>query len=196
MLLPIGEIDDKRRVRQIALDLGLDVHDKPDSQEICFVPDDDYINFLRQRTPEALRPGQIVDSSGKVLGRHEGYACYTIGQRRGLRIAAGVPMYVVDIDPVSACVTIGPREEVLTRRCRALKANWHGQVPEQFDATVQIRYRHAGAAARVRAMDNDAFEVDFEEDVSAVTPGQAAVVYDGDVLLGGGWIERDVPKVD
>ncbi len=190
VLLPIGERQGKDRVRRIARDLGLNVHDKPDSQEICFVPDDDYIAFLRRRAPDALRSGPIVNTAGEVLGRHEGYAAYTIGQRRGLGIATGEPMYVTDIDPASACVTIGPREEVLTRHTSAVKANWHCDVPRVFDAIVQIRYNHAGSPGHVRITSSESFEVDFVEDVTAVTPGQAAVVYDGDRLLGGGWIEK------
>ena len=191
VLLPIGEVDDKQQVRRIARDLGLDVHDKPDSQEICFVPNDDYVALLRERLPDALRSGEIVDSGGRVLGHHDGYARFTIGQRRGVRVAAGEPMYVTHIDPAGARVTIGPRQEVMTRRLRAAAANWHCDVPDEFDAAVQIRYNHRGQPGRVRRIAADAFEVEFAEDVSAVTPGQAAVVYDGDRLLGGGWIEGE-----
>ena len=189
ILLPIGEVGDKREVRDRARALGLNVHDKPDSQEICFVPDDDYVSLLRRRAPEALRAGEIVDSSGAVLGRHEGYARYTIGQRRGLGVAAGVPMYVTRIDPVTARVTIGPRAEAAGGGLSAAGATWHADVPRQFDATVQVRYNHRGAAGRVTVTGAGTFEVAFEQPVHAVTPGQAAVVYDGDELLGGGWIE-------
>jgi len=189
ILLPIGEVDDKLRVRAIARELGLSVHNKRDSQEICFVPDDDYAALLAERRPEAITPGEIVDAAGRVLGRHDGYARYTIGQRRGLRVAAGEPMYVTHIDPSAARVTIGPKRQVMTRHLRAGGANWHCPVPGEFDATVQIRYNHRGQAGRVRLCGADAFEVDFAADASAVTPGQAAVVYDGDRLLGGGWIE-------
>ena len=189
ILLPIGEVDGKDRVRRIARGLGLNVHDKPDSQEICFVPDDDYAGLLARRAPEALRPGPIVNAAGQELGRHDGYARFTIGQRRGLRVATGVPMYVTAIDPSSAAVTIGPRQEAMGRRLKAAGANWHADVPAAFDATVQIRYNHRGAAGRVRIASADRFEVDFAEDVMAITPGQAAVVYEGQRLLGGGWIE-------
>ncbi len=189
ILLPIGEVLDKRRVRGVARSLGLSVHDKPDSQEICFVPDDDYVSLLLRRAPEALRGGEIVNSAGEVLGRHDGYARYTIGQRRGLGVAAGVPMYVTHIDPTAARVTIGTRREAASRRLSAAGANWHADVPEAFEAIVQIRYNHRGAAGRVRVTGPETFDVEFERPVHAVTPGQAAVVYDGDVLLGGGWIE-------
>jgi tRNA-specific 2-thiouridylase len=187
--LPIGELPDKSVVRMIARKLGLDVHDRPDSQEICFIADDDYVSFLRRRLPGALRGGAIVDSSGNELGRHDGYARFTIGQRRGLGVAAGVPMYVTGIDPASATVTIGPRGEVLSRHLRARGANWHRDVPACFRAAVQVRYRHAGAPATV-TLSGDGFDVAFDDDVAAVTPGQAAVIYDGDQVVGGGWIER------
>lgn len=189
ILLPVGEIEDKQAVRDIARGVGLAVHDKPDSQEICFAPDDDYVSILESMAPQALRPGDIVDGSGAVLGRHDGYGRFTIGQRRGLRIAAGVPMYVTKIDPESATVTIGPRDEVMSRRLEASGANWHCDAPRRFSATVQIRYNHAGAPAEVRITGDETFEVEFVEPVSAITPGQAAVIYDGDRLLGGGWID-------
>jgi tRNA-specific 2-thiouridylase len=191
ILLPIGEVDDKAEVRRRARELGLAVHDKPDSQEVCFVPDDDYVELLRRRAPRALRPGPIRDATGRQVGRHEGYARYTIGQRRGLGVAAGVPMYVTAIDPAEATVTIGPREAVMGARLRAARANWHATVPVEFDAMVQIRYLHSGAAARVRVTGEATFEVEFAEPVLAITPGQAVVAYDAGnrYVLGGGWIE-------
>jgi tRNA-specific 2-thiouridylase len=196
ILLPVGMVPDKPTLRRRALELGLAVHDKPDSQEICFVPDDDYVSLLARLAPQALTPGPVVNSSGKLLGRHEGYARFTIGQRKGLRIAGPVPMYVTKIDPATATVTLGPREQVLGTRLRATGANWHvvsacggpSAVGCSFDATVQIRYNHSGAPARVTVTSPDAFEVEFAQPVPAITPGQAAVVYDGDQLLGGGWI--------
>lgn len=191
ILLPLGDVADKQLVRDLARQLGLAVHDKPDSQEICFVEDDDYPALLALRAPEALRAGNIVDSSGKVLGRHEGYGRFTIGQRRGLRFAAGVPMYVIAIDAATASVVIGPREETLSSRLRASHANWHVDVEpgQAFPATVQIRYNHTGSPARVTVGPDGAFEACFDEPVSAIAPGQAAVCYDGDRLLGGGWID-------
>ncbi len=189
IVLPVGEIESKSAVRDKARSLGLNVSDKPDSQEVCFVDKDDYVSLLRGRKPEALRPGEIVDSSGKVLGMHDGYGQYTIGQRRGLGIAAGEPMYVTRIDPVTAAVTIGPREDLLTRHLSASDANWHCDVEDDFDAIVQIRYNHRGAAGRVSRNDDNSFEVQFAEPISAVTPGQAVVVYDADRMLGGGWID-------
>ncbi|MDP6635165.1 MAG: tRNA 2-thiouridine(34) synthase MnmA [Phycisphaerae bacterium] len=189
ILLPVGRIADKQQVRRVAQSLGLVVHDKPDSQEICFAPDDDYISVLKSMAPEALTPGDIIDSSGTVLGKHDGYGRFTIGQRRGLRVAAGVPMYVTKIDPATATVTIGPRDEVMSRRLTASRANWHHDVPQQFTATAQIRYNHSGAQAEVRLTGEQTFEVEFIQPVGAITPGQAVVVYDADRLLGGGWID-------
>jgi len=190
ILLPVGEMADKAEVRRIAAALGLPVAEKPDSQEICFAGDD-YPALLAARRPEALTPGDIVDSAGRVLGRHDGIGRYTIGQRRGLRVAAGVPMYVTRIDPAAGTVTLGPKAEVMSRRLAADDANWHADPPavgEAFDAIVQVRYNHDGAPGRVRVTAPEAFEVEFGEPVAAVTPGQAAVVYDGERLLGGGWI--------
>jgi tRNA-specific 2-thiouridylase len=191
VLLPLGEIPSKEEVRRQARRLGLPVHDKPDSQEVCFVPANDHAAMLRARAPAAMRAGDIVDSRGKVLGRHEGYGAFTIGQRRGLRVAAGAPMYVTAIDPACATVTLGPREDLLAGGLRASGANWHAAVEpgSEFAAAVQIRYHHRGAPGRVRTTGPDSFEVRFDEPASAVTPGQAAVVYDGERLLGGGWIE-------
>ena len=189
ILLPIGELDGKALVRRTARSLGLDVHDKPDSQDACFVAgDSEYAEVLRRRVPQALRPGRIINAAGEVLGQHDGYGRFTIGQRCGLGIAAGAAMYVMHIDPQTATITIGPRAETRRRRLTAAGANWHADVPDEFDATVQIRYNHVGAAARVRLGTPGSFEVLFDQPVSAVTPGQAAVVYDGQRLVGGGWI--------
>jgi len=189
ILLPIGELDGKGQTRAVARRLGLHVHEKPDSQEICFVPGGDYVELLRARAPEALREGDIVTSSGKVLGRHDGYGRFTVGQRRGLRVAAGEPRYVTAIDPATAAVTIGPRQEAMGTHLSASAANWHCDVPRNFDAIIQIRYNHAGAEGTVRLTGPDSFEVAFGRPVEAITPGQAAVVYNADRLLGGGWID-------
>ncbi|KKL69524.1 hypothetical protein LCGC14_2114070, partial [marine sediment metagenome] len=182
---------DKADVRRIAAELGLSVADKPDSQDICFV-DGNYAELLRRRRPEAFRPGDILNSAGRVLGRHEGVGNFTIGQRRGLGVAAGAPMYVTRIDPAAATVTIGPKDEVMSSRLTASDANWHVDLPVaggEFQATVQVRYNHAGAPGRVSVTGPATFKVTFDRPVAAITPGQAAVVYDGDRLLGGGWID-------
>ncbi len=193
MLLPVGEVGGKVEVRRIAAELGLTVAEKPESQEICFVSGR-YVELLRRLRPEAFRPGKVVDAAGNVLGRHDGVGHFTVGQRRGLGVAAGVPMYVTRIDPVTATVTIGTKRDVMSSRLRASAANWQVDPPpvgSEFDGVVQIRYNHAGAAGRVRITGADSFKVEFASPVTAVTPGQAAVVYDGDKLLGGGWIDDD-----
>ncbi len=156
--------------------------------EVVQVSDEESFTMAR-RAPRALRPGEIVNAAGEVIGRHDGYGRFTIGQRRGLGVAGGVPLYVTHIDAKTARITVGTRREAASRRLRAVGAVWHADVPERFDAVVQVRYNHHGAPARVRRTAPDDFEAEFAEGVHAVTPGQAAVVYDGDVLLGGGWIE-------
>ena len=190
IMLPIGERIDKAAVRDKALEVGLDVHNKPDSQEICFVEDDDYVNLLRHRAPRALKHGRIINMQGEQLGEHEGYGQFTIGQRRGLQVAAGVPMYVTKIDAETGDVTIGTREEACSKILYASGLNWHHKPTEtKFDATVQIRYNHRGAPATVTLLDEDNFKVEFAEPIHAITPGQAAVIYDGEFMIGGGWIE-------
>jgi tRNA-specific 2-thiouridylase len=191
MLLPIGDLQDKALVRDIACSLGLAVHDKPDSQEICFVADDDYASLLAVQAPAALKPGNFVDSAGRVLGRHDGYGRFTIGQRKGMKVAMGVPYYVTKIDPASGDVTIGPRAQTLGRHLSASCATWHGdvEVGQSIQANVQIRYNHRGAPGMVKILSADRFEVEFADALPAITPGQAAVIYIGDRLLGGGWIE-------
>ena len=169
--------------------MGLAVHDKPDSQEVCFVAENDYVAYLRQRCPEALRPGLIVDAAGKVLGEHQGIAAFTIGQRKGLGIASATPLFVTQLDAATARVTVGPRSAILHRHLQATRASWHCDVPAEFEATVQVRYNHAGSAGHVHVTGSDTFEVSFADPVPAITPGQAVVCYQDDRLLGGGWIQ-------
>ena len=184
IILPMGEMDDKARVREIAKSCGLEVHDKPDSQDICFIDGTDYTKLLAERGPEALKPGRIINTAGEELGRHEGYGRYTIGQRRGLGVAMGQPAYVIKIDPVTADVTLGSREEVCGKKLSAKDARWQHQPKEDsFDASVQIRYNHRGSEARVTLTGENTFDVEFKEPIHAITPGQAAVVYDQDVVL-------------
>ena len=189
--LPIGEMADKAEVRRLAGRLGLSAAQRADSQDICFLPHGNYASVLMQRAPQALRPGLIVDADGRELGRHEGVGHFTVGQRRGLRVAMGVPMHVIGIDAASATVIIGPRQATLSRRLTAGAANWHADEPAgPLRAEVQIRYNHAAVPAEVRPLGEGRFEAVFDEPVHAVAPGQVAAVYDGDRLLGGGWIEQ------
>lgn len=188
-LLPIGGLT-KADVREHARRFGLPLSEKPESQDICFVPDGDYARVVRQRRPEAFKPGPILDSAGNEVGRHEGIVNFTIGQRRGLGIAMGLPVYVARIDPATNAVTVGGREELLSSQLFASGARWLADRPAgSFRAAVRIRYAHQPAAATVECDGPERFHVRFDAPQSAVTPGQAAVVYLGDTILGGGWID-------
>jgi len=192
-LFPVGDMPDKGEVRQIAQDLGLRVHAKPDSQEICFVPHNDYKQLVAACRPQTQRPGDVLDTQGRVVGHHEGIVNYTIGQRRGLGIAAGSPIYVTRLDAETNTVTVGPRAELLSSGLVAEQVNWLSDLPsagEWCPAAIQIRYQHTATAGEVRADDSAEVTVRLHEPQPAVTPGQAAVFYDGDVVLGGGWIAR------
>jgi tRNA-uridine 2-sulfurtransferase len=190
ILFPLGTLEDKQAVRKIAKGLGLDVHDKPDSQDICFVPDGDYVNLLEARASRALTPGNVVDSSGCIIGQHNGYGRFTIGQRRGVGVATGQPAYVININPQTAVVTLGTKQQLQADGLKADCANWQVDVPSSFEAVVKIRYNSRGIPARVMIKENNSFEVNFNKPLEAVTPGQAAVVYSEDCLLGGGWIKE------
>lgn len=157
-LFPLGEIADKAEVRRLAADLGLKVHDKPESQEICFVPDRDYKRLVRERRPGALRPGEIRDAAGNLRGTHEGIAGFTIGQRRGLRLAAGHPIYVTKLDAAANTVTIGPRDELLSGGLVAEEVNWLVDAPPAgpwLPVTIKIRHQHTPVPGRIRTMPAD-----------------------------------------
>ncbi len=192
---PLGDIADKATVRRIAADLGLPVHDKPDSQEICFVPNNDYTQLVRARRPETERTGDVLDSHGRVLGTHAGIANYTVGQRHGLGIAAAQPLYVTRLDAATNTVVLGPRAELLSEGLIAEQVNWLVDPPPTGvprAAQVQIRYHHTAASGEIRIDRDGHVDVPFAEPQAAVTPGQAAVFYDGEIVLGGGWIARPV----
>lgn len=193
LVLPLGELESKAEVRALARRLGLPVHAKPDSQEICFVPDGDHAQVLQARAPRALTPGPILDQAGHQLGRHQGYGRFTVGQRRGLGLSGPERRYVTAVDPATAAVTVGPRAATLAGGLTAAAASWQAEVPAEGLVAVQIRSGHRATPARLSGGGGPRFEVAFEEAVHAVAPGQAAVVYDGEVLLGGGWIERALP---
>jgi tRNA-uridine 2-sulfurtransferase len=194
-LLPIGGYE-KPAVRAIAEDLGLPVFNKPDSQEICFVPNQDYAGLVRRRSPDSFRPGALVTTDGKLVGSHEGHQHFTIGQRKGVGVAFGYPIYVVDIDPASNTVTLGEKDalqksSLLARQINLLSSRLTGA--QNLPCTAKIRYNHQPQPARVTVTGNDEFVVHFDEPQSAITPGQAVVLYDDDdddVVLGGGWIEK------
>lgn len=189
-LMPVGDYE-KPKIREIAGRLGLNVAHKPDSMEICFVPDGDYAGFIDAQRGEKLPEGNFVTADGQVLGRHRGITHYTIGQRKGLNLPMGKRIFVTEIRPETNEVVLGDGQDVFTDRlvCTGLNymsvADFEGDVP----VVAKIRYNHQGARAIVRKTGADEAEVLFEEPVRAVTPGQAVVFYDGDYVLGGGTIQ-------
>ena len=197
-LFPLGEIADKAEVRKIAERMGLRVFDKPDSQEICFVPNNDYTELLRRRRPEILQPGSVRDAAGNVLGTHTGVAGYTIGQRRGLGIATGAPIYVTKLNVLDNSITVGPRDDLLNTGLIAEQVNWLTEPPpagEPCSARTKIRYMHTAAAGTIKRLDDGTVRVEFDEPQLAVTPGQAAVFYREDgIVLGGGWIREGTQR--
>ena len=185
---PVGAMD-KAAVREEARRLGLRVAEKKDSQEICFVAAGEHPEFVGRRAD--IPGGTIRDGAGRVLGQHEGIQRFTIGQRKGLGLATGIPLYVVGIDAEDASVTVGPREALERDALTASRVHWmSGETPASpIRASARIRYRHREAAATITPVGDDKVHVAFDEAQSAVTPGQAVVFYDGDVVLGGGWID-------
>lgn len=181
----------KPRVREIARAAGLPVVERAESQEVCFVPENGYRPFLRERRPAAFRKGLLKDTSGAVLGEHGGHPLFTIGQRRGLGVAVGEPRYVVRIDAKKNEVVVGPREDLFRDSLTVADVNWVSIPPPASDlrVEVQIRYAHRAAPATLRPLPTDRAAITFDKPQLAITLGQAAVFYDGEVLLGGGWIE-------
>ena len=198
MLLPIGAYR-KSEVRALAKELDLPVFDKPDSQEICFVPDNDYAGLVTRRTPEAVNPGPIVNANGDVLGEHAGHQHFTVGQRRGVGVALGYPIYVVDKDAQSNTITVGSKDQLFADGCLAGDANWFVEPNgDWLECRAQIRYNAEPQPASVRATQDEAtgesvIEVQFAEPQFALAPGQAVVCYDGDAVLCGGWITCAAP---
>ncbi|MEO5337645.1 MAG: tRNA 2-thiouridine(34) synthase MnmA [Magnetospirillum sp. WYHS-4] len=192
---PLADLD-KDATRAIARRLGLPVADKPDSQDICFVPGGDYTEVLAALRPEALRPGEIVDLDGRVLGRHDGLGRFTVGQRRGLGLgdATGTePLYAIRLEPESARLVVGPRAALLRDHVTLHDVNWlaEGEMPaEGFDAEVKLRSRQPPVAARILPAGKSRAEVRLDSPFAGVAPGQACVFYRGSRVLGGGWISR------
>jgi len=190
---PVGDRS-KDAVRTYARARGLPVADKPDSQEICFIPDDDYAAFVESRTGDRREMGGVItDEEGRLLGRHGGVHRYTVGQRKGLGLRTsptGAPMYVLALRAADQRVIVGPRSALERSTLTASGVNWILPRPERpRRVTAQIRHRHPAAAALVTALDRDRAEVAFDVPQVAITPGQAVVFYDGDAVVGGGWID-------
>jgi tRNA-specific 2-thiouridylase len=186
---PLGELR-KEEVRERARRLGLATADKPESQEICFVPGGDYARVVEEIRPGAAPgAGEIVDGAGRVLGRHGGIHRFTVGQRRGLGLAGAERLYVRSLDAAANRVVVGSEGELAVRGARLEGVRWIGAAPEgAVEAAVRIRYRHPGAPARIEAGADGGARVRFAEPVGALAPGQAAVFYAGERVLGGGWI--------
>jgi tRNA-specific 2-thiouridylase len=188
--MPVGQYT-KEEIRQIAEEIGLSVANKPDSQEICFIPDHDHARFIREYSKQEIPKGNFIDSRGNVLGEHQGITRYTIGQRRGLGLAVGRRIFVKEIRPETNEVVIGEGEDVFSNILYCGNVNWmaldglHGQ---EQTVTAKIRYSHKGAVCRLKELEDGRLECKFTEPVRAVTPGQAVVFYSGDVVAGGGTI--------
>ena len=191
-LFPVGEFT-KDEIRAVARSAGLLVAEKRESQEICFVPSGDYRELLRERSAQRIRPGKLLDTAGRELGNHSGHQNFTIGQRRGLGVALGTPHYVVEIDARANTITLGTREDLKRRETRVSGVEWTSVEPptagETLGVEVQIRHHHPPQPAELRIESPDRVLLRFDCPQDAVTPGQAAVFYDGDVVLGGGWID-------
>jgi tRNA-specific 2-thiouridylase len=190
-VFPIGDRP-KEDVRALARERGLPVADKPDSQEICFIPDHDYRTFVTKSIPEAAREGVFVDEHGDILGSHAGIHRFTVGQRKGLGLASPTtaPMYVLALRPADQQVVVGPKASLERTRLTASGVNWIANEPgEPIRIAAQIRHRHQAAPATVRALGDAHAEVVFDTPQLAISPGQAVVFYDGDSVVGGGWID-------
>jgi tRNA-specific 2-thiouridylase len=193
-LFPLGRMT-KPEVRAAARQHGLALAEKPDSQEICFIPGGDYKQFIAAYLEEQGRPipeteGELVTSSGEVLGRHQGIANFTVGQRKGLKVASPSPLYVLQIDPASHRVTVGADAELATRTLRAHRLNWISipALTTPMRVKIKIRHRHEPAWATIETAASGEVVATFDEPQRAVTPGQSAVFYDRDEVVGGGWI--------
>jgi len=191
VLMPIGDLA-RDEVQRLATTVGLAAHARPASQDVCFAAEDDYGALVRAFADTPPVPGPIYDTGGKRLGEHRGVAFYTVGQRRGLGISARRPLYVVEIEADRNALIVGTEDWLTAHGLTASAPSWISVEPptEPFEALVKIRYNHAGTMGRVTPLDENTVRVNFFEAVRAVTPGQACVFYDGDLVLGGAWIEH------
>ncbi|AUM95073.1 TPA: tRNA 2-thiouridine(34) synthase MnmA [Clostridium botulinum] len=190
-LMPCGQYK-KSKIREIAKEIGLRVHNKKDSEEICFIPDNDHGRYIKNRFPNKVREGNFVDKQGNVLGKHKGIVYYTIGQRKGLGIAFGKPMYVVDINPFKNEVVLGSIEDLLNTELVAKDINYipFDTLKEPMEVEAKIRYSQIPSKAIITPIDDGRVRVNFHEKQRAITKGQSVVFYKDDLLIGGGIIEK------
>ncbi len=188
-MFPIGELT-KSEVRVLAKEYDLPVADRADSQDLCFVTDGDYRSFLSRNSPEVIKPGEITNQVGEVLGQHQGLAFYTIGQRRGIGIAADQPYFVIEKDAANNQLIVGHRDELGRKTLQANQVNWIGLNPPQgpIRASVKIRYQARETDAVISQLSADEVDILFDDPVDNITPGQMAVFYNGELCLGGGII--------
>ena len=189
-LMPCG-VYNKEEIRKIAKDIGLGVHNKKDSEEICFIPDNDHGSYIKRCVPGKIKEGNFVDKNGNVLGKHKGVVYYTIGQRKGLGIALGTPMYVVDINPAANEVVLGKQEDIFKKNLIAVDVNFMAfeKLEKPMKVQAKIRYSAVPAEATISMEDEKRVRVEFSEKQRAITRGQSVVFYSGDILIGGGIIE-------
>ncbi len=193
ILMPIGSMT-KEEVRAVAKEIGLRVHDKEESQDICFVPENDYAAFLKSHLGQTdFHPGEIVHRDGRLLGKHQGIELFTVGQRKGINVGSPKPLYVVGIDPATRRVIVGDDEELWGSVYRVDRACWgvEGEVAAGTPVTVKIRHSHEGARAKLYPESGGRVRVELQEPQRAITPGQASVFYEDDRVLGGGWIMKE-----
>jgi len=190
VVFPLGEFR-KSEVMQLAREHARGAHERPESQEICFIPGDDYRAFLKQMCGSRIAGGDIIDRKGKLRGKHQGIEFYTVGQRGGLHLNSKTPQYVISVDPIRRIITVGDIDDLSRNEMRVSDVNWIAyEAPEKpFRALVKIRYNHPGVMSTVQPQPGGGALVVFDSPQKAVTPGQAAVFYDGDVVIGGGWIQ-------
>jgi len=192
-LFPLGKYT-KKEIRKMALDRGhQELAKKAESYEICFVPDNDYRGFLKRRVDgleDRVKGGDFIDTQGNVLGKHEGYPFYTVGQRKGLGIAMGEPMYVIRINPSDNTVVLGKKEDLKRQQMRVRKPNLvkYDHLPQDIDVLTKVRYKDKGTMSQLSINANSEIEVEFMDSVKGIAPGQSAVFYEGNDLLGGGFI--------
>lgn len=191
--MPIGDYE-KDRVREIAKEMGMAVHNKPDSQEICFVKDNDYANYVKKHSKKRIEEGFFVDTKGNILGKHKGILYYTIGQRKGLGITFGKPMFVIDINPINNTIVLGDNEDLFKKELIAKDVNFISidTLEEPLRVQAKIRYSAKPSPATIHRVGKDTIKIVFDEAQRAITKGQSVVMYDGDIVVGGGIIEKSL----